>query len=136
MRAGRRTYTSQLTYDGAELEPDDYNRPVHQVRVRFLDANLGSLYLKGNRYGVFYAQRSATKSLPQALKHLHIFDGIAARLKSGPPQNLLQSYFFRGLLEDVRCRFAMRIYGYVVMPAHLHLLVNEPEGAALADARS
>jgi len=72
------------------------------------------------------------KSLPQALKRLHIFDGLAARLKSGPPQNLPQSYFLRGLLEDMRCRFAMRIYGYVVMPEHVHLLVNELRGATLA----
>jgi hypothetical protein len=35
------------------------------------------------------------KSLPQALKHLHIFNGLAARLKSGPPQNPPGSYFFR-----------------------------------------
>jgi REP element-mobilizing transposase RayT len=28
----------------------------------------------------------------------------------------------------------MRIYGYVVMPEHVHLLVSEPEHATLADA--
>ena len=37
-------------------------------------------------------------------------------------------------LEDMRRRFAMCIYGYVVMPEHVHLLVNEPERATLADA--
>jgi len=37
------------------------------------------------------------KSLPQALKRLHIVNGLAARLKSGPPQNLPESYFFRSL---------------------------------------
>jgi putative transposase len=37
-------------------------------------------------------------------------------------------------LEDMRRRFGMCIYGYVVMPEHVHLLVNEPEGATLADA--
>ena len=37
-------------------------------------------------------------------------------------------------LEDMRRRFAMRIYGYVVMPEHVHLLVNEPQNAVLADA--
>jgi REP element-mobilizing transposase RayT len=30
--------------------------------------------------------------------------------------------------------FAMRIYGYVVMPEHIHLLVSEPQQAVLADA--
>src|SRR5277367_2661005 len=37
-------------------------------------------------------------------------------------------------LEDMRRRFAMRIYGYVVMPEHVHLLTNEPQDAPLADA--
>jgi putative transposase len=37
-------------------------------------------------------------------------------------------------LEDMRRRFAMCIYGYVVMPEHVHLLVNEPPGATLAEA--
>jgi hypothetical protein len=38
-------------------------------------------------------------SLPRALKRLHIFNGLAARLKSGPSQNLPQSYFFHCLWE-------------------------------------
>jgi putative transposase len=37
-------------------------------------------------------------------------------------------------LEDMRRRFAMRIYGYVVMPEHVHLLTSEPEDAPLAEA--
>ena len=37
-------------------------------------------------------------------------------------------------LEEMRRRFRMCIYGYVVMPEHVHLLVNEPERAVLADA--
>jgi putative transposase len=37
-------------------------------------------------------------------------------------------------LESVRCRFAMCVYGYVVMPEHVHLLLNEPEQGMLADA--
>src|SRR5437660_2844878 len=37
-------------------------------------------------------------------------------------------------LEEMRHRFAMRIYGYVVMPEHVHILVSEPEQAMLADA--
>jgi hypothetical protein len=41
------------------------------------------------------------KNLPQALKRRHIFNGVAARLKSGPSQNLPESYFFRNLWK--RC---------------------------------
>ena len=37
-------------------------------------------------------------------------------------------------LENMRLRFAMCVYGYVVMPEHVHLLVNEPEQGMLADA--
>ena len=41
---------------------------------------------------------------------------------------------FLECLERMRNRFAMRIYGYVVMPEHVHLLVSEPEQVLLADA--
>ena len=37
-------------------------------------------------------------------------------------------------LESMRCRFAMCVYGYVVMPEHVHLLLNEPKQGMLADA--
>jgi putative transposase len=37
-------------------------------------------------------------------------------------------------LEGMRLRFQMRIYGYVVMPEHVHLLVSEPEDGNLAEA--
>ena len=37
-------------------------------------------------------------------------------------------------LEDMRRRFGLCVYGYVVMPEHVHLLVSEPEELALADA--
>jgi putative transposase len=37
-------------------------------------------------------------------------------------------------LEEMRQRFAMCIYGYVVMPELVHLLVSEPTRDTLADA--
>ena len=37
-------------------------------------------------------------------------------------------------LEAMRRQFQMRIYGYVVMPEHVHLLVSEAEHGTLADA--
>ena len=37
-------------------------------------------------------------------------------------------------LEDMRRHFFMCIYGYVVMPEHVHLLTNEPPGSTLAEA--
>jgi putative transposase len=47
------------------------------------------------------------------------------------------SEFFDGFvrcLEEMRRRFEARIYGYVVMPEHVHLLMSEPEVLALAEA--
>ena len=41
---------------------------------------------------------------------------------------------FLQCLEKMRQHFAMCIYGYVVMPEHVHLLVNEPGKGTLADA--
>ena len=41
---------------------------------------------------------------------------------------------FLECLEEMRCRFEMCVYGYVVMPEHVHLLLSEPPRATLADA--
>lgn len=37
-------------------------------------------------------------------------------------------------LETVRRRYGLRVYGYVVMPEHVHLLVSEPDIEILARA--
>ena len=37
-------------------------------------------------------------------------------------------------LERVRQSYGLCIYGYVIMPEHVHLLVNEPERSTLAQA--
>ena len=51
---------------------------------------------------------------------------------------LLRPIRFRDLfvesLERVRLKYRFRVYGYVVMPEHVHLLVSEPEVALLATA--
>jgi putative transposase len=36
-------------------------------------------------------------------------------------------------LEQVRRRLQIRIYGYVIMPEHVHMLVSEPDCASLAE---
>lgn len=41
---------------------------------------------------------------------------------------------FVQVLEQMRCRFALCVYGYVVMPDHVHLLLSEPQRGLLADA--
>jgi putative transposase len=41
---------------------------------------------------------------------------------------------FLEALEAARKRFAIRIYGYVLMPEHVHLLLSEPTPVTLAEA--
>jgi REP element-mobilizing transposase RayT len=42
--------------------------------------------------------------------------------------------WFVRTLEDTRVRFSLRVYAYVVMPEHVHLLWSEPDRGTLADA--
>jgi len=37
-------------------------------------------------------------------------------------------------LEEMRRRFELCVYAYVVMPEHVHLLLSEPEAAILSEA--
>jgi putative transposase len=41
---------------------------------------------------------------------------------------------FESALERVRRSFRLRVYGYVVMPEQVHLLLSEPQKDTLADA--
>ncbi len=41
---------------------------------------------------------------------------------------------FVSMLEQTRRRFSFRVYGFVVMPEHVHLLVSEPGRAQLSNA--
>ncbi|MFT4112720.1 REP-associated tyrosine transposase [Silvibacterium sp.] len=41
---------------------------------------------------------------------------------------------FESALERIRIRFDLSVYGYVVMPEHVHLLLSEPGTGTLADA--
>src|SRR5439155_24443156 len=41
---------------------------------------------------------------------------------------------FESALERVRRSFRLHVYGYVVMPEHVHLLLSEPQQDTLADA--
>jgi putative transposase len=46
-----------------------------------------------------------------------------------PLLNAIESrLIFESALERVRLRFSLRVYGYVVMPEHVHLLLSEPDG--------
>ena len=41
---------------------------------------------------------------------------------------------FETSLEKMRCKYSFAVLGYLVMPEHVHLLVNEPKGCPLARA--
>ncbi len=41
---------------------------------------------------------------------------------------------FEDALERVRLRYLFAVAGYVVMPEHVHLLINEPQRALLSKA--
>jgi len=41
---------------------------------------------------------------------------------------------FERALERARAKYGFRVFGYVVMPEHVHLLASEPEGVSLATA--
>jgi putative transposase len=41
---------------------------------------------------------------------------------------------FEQALEQARVKYEFLVYGYVLMPEHVHLLVGEPEKATLAAA--
>jgi putative transposase len=41
---------------------------------------------------------------------------------------------FEAALERIRGKFDLCVYGYVVMPEHVHLLLSEPRRGTLADA--
>jgi putative transposase len=41
---------------------------------------------------------------------------------------------FVQVLEEMRCSFGLCVYGYVIMPEHVHLLLSEPQRGLLADA--
>jgi putative transposase len=43
---------------------------------------------------------------------------------------------FESALERVRHSFRLQVYGYVVMPEHVHLLLGEPQRDTLVDALS
>jgi putative transposase len=41
---------------------------------------------------------------------------------------------FERALEQTRRRYELCVLGYVVMPEHVHLLLNEPQNGSLATA--
>src|SRR5258708_17513287 len=77
--------------------------------------------------------------MPSRLKRFHhsgqshfvTFCSYHRRVLSGTAES---RRVFEKALERVRRSFRLRVYGYVVMPEHVHLLLSEPERETLAEA--
>ena len=77
--------------------------------------------------------------MPWALKryqdtgHLHFltFSCYHRQPKFG---NLVSRATFEAALEQVRLKYSLLVFGYVVMPEHVHLLISEPGLSDLAHA--
>jgi len=44
------------------------------------------------------------------------------------------NHTFERALERIRRGFSLTVYGYVIMPEHVHLLLSEPQTGTLAEA--
>jgi putative transposase len=77
--------------------------------------------------------------MPDGLKRLHhsgqshfLTFSCYHRLPFLAEMNMEEAFLMA--LEHTRRRIEMRVYGYVVMPEHVHLLVSEPADSMLAKA--
>jgi putative transposase len=86
---------------------------------------------------VFPVIRCSFPSMPWSLRRFHqtrqlhfiTFSCYRRQPRLGTPE---ARCVFEQQLEIVRRRFQACVYGYVVMPEHVHLLVSEPEGGPLS----
>jgi len=69
----------------------------------------------------------------QQSKQLHFLTFSCYGRRANFTNNHSRSYF-ETALERIRQSYGMCVYGYVVMPEHVHFLVSEPEREALARA--
>jgi putative transposase len=77
--------------------------------------------------------------MPDGLKRLHHsgqshFITFSCYHRQPLLANMRMQDDFLLALEQTRKRFSMRVYGYVVMPEHVHLLLSEPGSNTLSGA--
>ena len=116
------------------------------IRQRF-PRNVSRSGPGGPAVGVVFLSRNETEGAPSArcsaphssaqnanewaTRQLHFltFSCYRRRANFAAPQSRA---CFESSLERVRQSYGLCVYGYVVMPEHVHLLVNEPERGGLA----
>jgi putative transposase len=99
-----------------------------------------SFHIEGKLFALSEEHSQVTlKPMPSHLKRFHesgqthfVTFGCYHRRKSLATPDAAS--IFEAALERVRRDFKLHVYGYVVMPEHVHLLVSEPEQTTLADA--
>ena len=69
----------------------------------------------------------------QQCRHVHFLTFCCYHRRAKLDKDRLRAIFVAAL-ERVRRTYGLCIYGYVIMPEHVHLLVNEPEVGTLAQA--
>ena len=105
---------------------------VSQVRAPVLGANLGITVLPsemGVEFSPYHPVCGASRN-PVSL----IFVTFSCYRRQPLFATGELSDHFVTCLEDMRRHFELCIYGYVVMPEHVHLLLGEPPRAKLAEA--
>jgi putative transposase len=87
----------------------------------------------------YHFQPRYHRNVPYGLKRYHeskqthfITFSCYRRLRLLTSASLRQ--LFLNTLEEMRTRFEMRVYGYVLMPEHVHLLISEPDHLLLSNA--
>src|ERR1700687_4255638 len=62
------------------------------------------------------------------------FITFSCRLRQPKMNTPAMCALFLEALKKTRQQFSLRVYGYVVMPEHIHLLSSEPDSGTLAEA--
>ena len=103
-----------------------------QVRAPVLGANLGYASLRAaDEFRQGFSMPRGLQRFQQS-KQSHFVTFTCYRRRPGF-HSPFACHLFEEVLESLRRHFAMRVYGYVVMPEHVHLLLSEPEHGLLAD---
>jgi putative transposase len=92
-----------------------------------------------NRITEAIALAKYTRTMPSDLRRFHHsgcahFINFSCYHRQPFLQTAAAALCFESELEHVRRWYGLRVYGYVVMPEHVHLLLSEPERKLLSTA--
>jgi hypothetical protein len=104
-----------------------------RFRAALFGANLGHSSLRALGTPIYPSPmpRGLKRSQQSPQPHFVTFTCYHRRIGFDSPE--VYDLFVR-VLENMRRRFVLLIYGYGAMPEHVHLLLSEPERGLLAEA--